>query len=252
VRVCVCVLHSAVASLFQAAMGEEEGDWKRRLCIAICAPPIPRINFDPSAPSIQARLNRFNRGIVFIGIIGFARSYLNAAALLGDFMHGGTDFFAALIGFGAIRNWCFANGSFLVAFMAWASFNAILFDLIFSMGPNILYHDIYTTGGTSRQCAFYLDNILLILNAGMQLRLFMVAKSILDEMLPDWQNMVTYGRSGGASGPTSLGQPLLPGRSTTSTRSVQAADPNFVPFSGSGNRMGATGSGSGSRNSRLL
>jgi len=232
-------------------MAEESG-WQWRLCAAICAPPIPKMRLERRTPAVVSNLKRLETCALVCLVLGLIRGGLNHSQLLGDFMGGGTDIFAALLAFLALYDCCMMNGSFLVMLLVWTLTNAILFDLIFSLGPNVKFGSTYMTS-PARSAAFIVDNILIIVNALLQLFLAKLSKSILDESVPNWSSFAAWGPGGppdsGGAQPL-LGQPLRP---ATAQRAPQPTQPLRV-FSGSGQRLGGgggsgrLGSGPGPRN----
>eukprot|EP00747_Dinoflagellata_sp_TGD_P021199 gnl/TRDRNA2_/TRDRNA2_128344_c0_seq1.p1 gnl/TRDRNA2_/TRDRNA2_128344_c0~~gnl/TRDRNA2_/TRDRNA2_128344_c0_seq1.p1 ORF type:complete len:278 (-),score=17.07 gnl/TRDRNA2_/TRDRNA2_128344_c0_seq1:169-939(-) len=248
-------------------MSDDNG-WQMRLCAAICAPPIHRLRFTHRTAISDKEIPLFDRGLKLLLILGIAHSYLNTVAYLNDFMSGGTDLFAAILGFCAQLDMCAMNGSFYVMFMIWSGTNATLFDIVFSLLPNLLYglpvggpmDDVHVVNGTVvhtnatnaheaaassawwRPLAFAADNLILVLVSILQIWLVFRARNILDSVLPDWWNQAVHG-TGGL--PTSTaGAPLLgrPPPQQSGMRSVQpSSGSSFVAFGGSGQRLGGSG-----------
>ncbi|CAJ1456030.1 unnamed protein product [Effrenium voratum] len=80
------------------------------LCATLCAPPLPRLRFLQRTPFIAQQLSGLEREAWICFVLGFLRSTLNSSALLGDFMGGGTDLFAALLAILGIYDVCAMNG----------------------------------------------------------------------------------------------------------------------------------------------
>merc|ERR550525_919478 len=121
-------------------------------------------------------------------------------------MHGGTDLFSAILGLCAVYDVCFMNGSWMAMFLIWARANVVLFDLAFSLGPNLLYNSEYWSSNL-RAAVFLADCALIVGNAALQAKLAMQAKAILEDNVPDWRNQIVYGT--GAQPPAAVQQPLL-------------------------------------------
>lgn len=226
-------------------MSEEEG-WQGRLCATLCAPPIPRLQLDSSAPGLQDRLSRFDKAVWVLLLLGILRSSVVQRFLLADFMQGGTDFFGAILGLLASAPCCAANGSLLVAFLVWTIVNVILFELIFSLGP-----DLIALCSDDAKAPLLLDIVLMLSSVVLQAWLFRAAHEILQLALPDWMNLVAGTSSSNSS--QGLGQAFLePPRQVAMGVSTQRQ--TIQPFSGSGQRLGSSGGGrgSGSQGSRLL
>ncbi|CAJ1332578.1 unnamed protein product, partial [Effrenium voratum] len=165
-------------------------------------------------PFIAQQLSGLEREAWICFVLGFLRSTLNSSALLGDFMGGGTDLFAALLAILGIYDVCAMNGSLLIMFLVWAVANVVLFNLLFSFAPNMIHASVMLSSGQS--VAFVADNLLLLFNSGIQ-------------ALPDWRNQMTG---------TGSGEPLLQAE-RAAPRAARTGP--FQPFAGSGQRLGAAG-----------
>lgn len=235
----------------------EEDGWQWRLCAQICAPPIHKIHVVRWSPRATVELRRFQNGILLCFIIGFVRTYAVQAALLGDFMNGGGDFFAALLGLLSLYDCCASNGSLLAMFIIWATTNAVVFDIVFSLGPHLCDISLYTDGQPSRAVWFWADNGFIVLNAGLQLWLVWLARSILAIDVPDWMNRITYGS--GAEEYGSAAQPLMgqPPRSAMGSRAPQplvmggGSGGGFRAFGGSGQRLSGNSAAADAAERRL-
>lgn len=235
------------------AMMSEDVGWQRRLCAKLCAPPVAKLHITRWPPRAAVELARFQKGILCCMFLGFARGYCNNAGLLNDFMGGGTDFFSGLLGMLALYDCCAMNGSFMAMFIIWASVNAVLFDVVFSLGMHLADVPTYTSGPPNRRIFFWSDNGLIIISACLQLWLCRLAHMMLSEAIPNW-----LGALAGTSTATGSAQPLLgePQRSGFGSHApqpqVMSANSGFRAFGGSGQRLGASGGGAGSQGSRLL
>lgn len=218
-------------------MAGDTPGWQMRLLATICSPPIPRLRFTHRSPSAARTMQEFERGACVCLGLGIVRSYLNQAALLGDFLSGGTDLFAAGLALCASLDCCMMNGSFLIMFMVWAFTNAVLFNVLLSLGPNIVHPAMYLTGPAWRTFCFVLDSVLILVNSVLQVRLAFQAWSVLDDVLPGWKHMMS---GSGAPSSASAVQPLLqePPREGASGAGTGGA---FRPFHGSGQRLGSGG-----------
>uniref|UniRef100_A0A7S4VJP4 Uncharacterized protein n=1 Tax=Alexandrium monilatum TaxID=311494 RepID=A0A7S4VJP4_9DINO len=227
-------------------MAEEPG-WQWRLCATLCAPPIASVRFAHRTPLSQRELPQLEKGAILCLGLGLVRSCLNVKASLNDFMSGGTDLFTGILGLCAVHDVCLMNGSFLAMFVLWSMVNAILFDLVFSLGPNLVYPSQYWSSD-ARIAAFVADNILILVSAALQVKLCGKAKAILDDVLPNWRDQVVYGSSGAPPPGSAVDQPLLGRPPATVARTVQpsgsGASQPFRAFGGSGQRLGG---GSGER-----
>ncbi|CAJ1332577.1 unnamed protein product, partial [Effrenium voratum] len=178
-------------------------------------------------PFIAQQLSGLEREAWICFVLGFLRSTLNSSALLGDFMGGGTDLFAALLAILGIYDVCAMNGSLLIMFLVWAVANVVLFNLLFSFAPNMIHASVMLSSGQS--VAFVADNLLLLFNSGIQVKMCQRVRKILDEALPDWRNQMTG---------TGSGEPLLQAE-RAAPRAARTGP--FQPFAGSGQRLGAAG-----------
>ncbi|CAJ1385683.1 unnamed protein product [Effrenium voratum] len=194
---------------------DPDAGWQSRLCATLCAPPLPRLRFLQRTPFIAQQLSGLEREAWICFVLGFLRSTLNSSALLGDFMGGGTDLFAALLAILGIYDVCAMNGSLLIMFLVWAVANVVLFNLLFSFAPNMIHASVMLSSGQS--VAFVADNLLLLFNSGIQ-------------ALPDWRNQMTG---------TGSGEPLL--QAERAAPRAARTGPSFQPFAGSGQRLGAAG-----------
>lgn len=220
---------------------EEEAGWKQRLCMALCSPPIPRLQFVNRTPLAARDLPRIEKGAILLFVLGMTRGYLNAAGVLQDFMSGGTDTFAAILLFLGTTNCCAMNGSFLIMFLIWATVNAVFFDLFLNFGGNLAHASLYCDS-PSRTKLFIADNVITLLNVPLQLWLVVRSKAVLDDALPGWSNMMTQGspRPQTAAG---VQQPLLarPGISSAWAQPPPAGGTgSFKAFAGSGQRLGTS------------
>lgn len=203
---------------------------------------------------------RFNKGIIVLFVLGLARGSVITHGGPKDFQMAGNDTFAALIGSIALNNCCSCNGTSLVIFMIWATFSSVFCNLLFSLAPNILNASEYQ----GPMNLFIIDNLLLIASSSLQLYLVWLAKQILSEGAPNWQNDVVYGPSYGGGGQVSLTQPFMPqpqqqrtlGNAWGQSQAPQPASDSFRAFRGSGQTLGSSQPGSssqdGSKKSRLL
>eukprot|EP00931_Biecheleriopsis_adriatica_P014292 TRINITY_DN116015_c0_g1_i1.p1 TRINITY_DN116015_c0_g1~~TRINITY_DN116015_c0_g1_i1.p1 ORF type:complete len:227 (-),score=33.03 TRINITY_DN116015_c0_g1_i1:29-709(-) len=221
-----------------------ESGWQMRLCAALCAPPIPRLRFTQRTPLTGRELPLLEREAIALFFLGFLRSYLNASAMLGDFMGGGTDLFSALLAFGALYDACAMNGSFLIMFLIWALTNTVLFNVLLSFGSNVAGASEFMSGPTWNVIAFLADNLLILVNSGLQVSMCRRTRSVLDEVMPNWRNQMAWG-SGGAP-PSASQEPLL-GQSAFGARAAQPAGAAFQAFSGSGQRLGGSSNRDDSR-----
>lgn len=210
--------------------------------MAMCTPPIPKLHFNNRTAVMDREFPFFWKGTFALLILGFSRSYLNASGLLDDFMSGGTDFFAGLLGLFAIYDCCTMNASFFVMFIVWSVTNAVFFDFLLSFLPNIFVNfSLYWTAPNPWvPYAFLLDNIIMLITCALQLKLSLQAKAMLDAGIPGWQNMVTWGTSQSQGGSVSQ-QPLLGQQVRTSATRPQAMGNSFQAFSGGGQRLGGSG-----------
>eukprot|EP00929_Paragymnodinium_shiwhaense_P044993 TRINITY_DN23044_c0_g1_i3.p1 TRINITY_DN23044_c0_g1~~TRINITY_DN23044_c0_g1_i3.p1 ORF type:complete len:225 (+),score=14.41 TRINITY_DN23044_c0_g1_i3:44-718(+) len=217
------------------ASSDEEAGWQWRLCAAICAPPIHKLHM-----TAHPNLQKLYSWAICLACTGLLRSAVINGALLGDFLSGGTDFFAALLTFCAVFDLCSMNGSYLVMFLVWAWVNMVLFDIIFSLLPNLQNAGTYFGGyASSQKVPFIIDNILICLNAWIQYKMIGLAKAALDERIPNWRNDMVYGQDSGGS---QRQEPFLPrpAGSFTGMRPAQPpAQQNFQLFGGSGQRLGS-------------
>ena len=62
-------------------------------------------------------------------------------------------------------------------FLVWASANVLLFNLLFSLMPSLLYHTAFAT----EPFAFTVDNLLLVFNSILQAQMCLRCRGILDE-----------------------------------------------------------------------
>lgn len=203
----------------------------------MCAPPIARMRFTARSPRIVDHLKRFETEALICLGLGALRSYLNQSAWLGDFMGGGTDLFSAGLALCATFDCWSMNGSFLVMFLVWALTNAVLFDLVLSLGGNLANPSFVWSGGDSwRRVSFLADALLIIVNAALQLWMSWRAREMLDEALPNWRNQMAWGEDGGPSAAAAQ-QPLL-GRYATTASAGQPPRSDFHAFSGAAQRLG--------------
>jgi len=171
--------------------------------------------------------------------LGIIRNYLNVNSNISDFMSG-ADIFSVLLAYCALQDCCGLNGSFFVMFVIWASTNAVLFNVLLSFLPNLMDPSLYCTDGY-QTFAFIADNVLLLVNSALQLYLVMLAKAVLDEMIPDWNHQMVWGEGLQSS---VMQQPLI-GQSWSTTTSVQPqSNTRFEAFSGSGQTLGGSRNGS--------
>mmetsp|Transcript_20750 Transcript_20750/g.65456 ORF Transcript_20750/g.65456 Transcript_20750/m.65456 type:complete len:233 (-) Transcript_20750:59-757(-) len=227
----------------------DEAGWQRRLCATLCAPPIARLHFSHRTPFAEREFPQFQRRALLCLGLGIARSYLNAQGALNDFMSGGTDLFSAGLALCAVFDVCHMNGSFLAMFIIWALVNAFAFDLIFSLGPNLMHGSMYwSTDGQA--AAFVVDNILILVNTALQVMMARQANAILEDVLPNWKDQITYGVQGRPPPGPAAQQPLLGRPVATSMWRAQppgaaasggSGTQPFRAFSGSGQRLGGGG-----------
>lgn len=227
---------------------EEEAGWQKRLCMALCSPPIPRLQFLNRTPLAARDLPRIEKGAILLFVLGMTRGYLNAAGVLQDFMDGGTDTFAGMLAFLGTVNCCAMNGSLLISFLVWATVNAVLFDLFLNFGGNLAHASIYCDSPL-RTKLFIADNAITLLNVALQLWLVVRVKAVLDDVLPGWLNMISHGS------PRTVGvqQPLLarPGMSSSWAQPHPAGGTDsFKAFAGSGKRLGTSGTRTDDRTKR--
>jgi len=221
---------------------EEEAGWKQRLCMSLCSLPIPRLQL-PRTPLAARDLPRVEKGAIVLLTLGMGRGALNVAGVLQDFMGGGTDAFAGMLAFLGTTNCCAMNGSFLVMFLIWATVNALFFDLILNFCGNLAHASIYCDSPW-RTRLFIADNTIILLNVVLQLWLVVRTKAVLDDALPGWMNMITYGSPRLQAATGGGQQPLLtpPGTSSVWAQPAPAGSTgSFKPFASSGQRLG-TGS----------
>jgi len=207
--------------------------WQQRLCRAFCGLPITRLHFDEQNASSAQSLIDLRRLNFILLLVGFARIGLNNFGLLYDLLGGGTDFFSAILVYLSFADCCGANASFLIMFLVWAITNAILFDLILSLGGNLTNVSAYWGESSWQHCLFVADSVLIIVNSAIQLRMAWVAKHVLDDVIPNWSNLA-------AGIEPSSWQPL-PGQPERRERQPprQQVPSSFRAFSGSGQRLGA-------------
>ncbi|CAJ1332580.1 unnamed protein product, partial [Effrenium voratum] len=99
--------------------------------------------------------------------------------------------------------------------------------VLFSFAPNMIHASVMLSSGQS--VAFVADNLLLLFNSGIQVKMCQRVRKILDEALPDWRNQMTG---------TGSGEPLLQAE-RAAPRAARTGP--FQPFAGSGQRLGAAG-----------
>ncbi|CAK8987202.1 unnamed protein product [Durusdinium trenchii] len=200
----------------------EDTGWQSRLCLQLCAPPIPRLFFRRTAWTTE-QLALLEKQAWLCFLLGFFRSYLNSNFFLGDFMGGGTDLFAALLAIFGIYNVCSMNGSFLIMFLVWASANIVLFNLFLSLTPNLLYGGAFKVA----PCASTVDNLLMVFNSILQAQMCWRARQILDEALPNWRHQMT--------GTGASAEPFL----QADAPSAPQGPSRFQAFGGGGQRLGS-------------
>lgn len=179
--------------------------------------------------------------------LGLSVQCLDAQCALQDFWAGGTDMMTGILGYMAIADSFQRNGTWLAIVIIWGFTNACFFDVL-SLGSNLKSISIFMGGSNpvSRDIGFVLDNILLVVNIGVQAYLAWLSKTTLKTLVPNWSDQL----SGSTSQTSSNQQPLL----YSSPKSQQVGQPTAVKaFSGGGNKLGGgTSTGSGSQKSKLL
>lgn len=221
----------------------EEAGWKQRLCMALCSPPIPRLQFDSRTPLAARELPHIEKGAIVLVVLGLARGYFNATGALQDFMGGGTDAFAGMLAFLGTTNCCAANGSLLIMFLVWATVNAVFFDLILNFCGNLAHLSIYCDSPW-RTKLFIADNTIILLNVALQLWLVVRSKAVLDDVMPGWMNTITHGTPIQQTTAAGVQQPLLaqPGMSSLRPQPPSTGGTgSHKPFAGSGQRLGTSG-----------
>eukprot|EP00927_Polykrikos_kofoidii_P056736 TRINITY_DN50812_c0_g1_i1.p1 TRINITY_DN50812_c0_g1~~TRINITY_DN50812_c0_g1_i1.p1 ORF type:complete len:241 (+),score=30.45 TRINITY_DN50812_c0_g1_i1:75-797(+) len=231
--------------------GENPVGWKGRLCAMLCSPPIARLNFDWKLQPMARERSKFEIGAGLCVVLGAARAYLNTKGGLNDMMSGGTDLFSAILLLASTNDCCKMNASILVMFLVWSVVNAVLFELVFSLGPHLVHMKNYTTGPYAKPLLFWADNVLIIVIVVLQLALAKKAKKLLDTALPNWKNQITYGAdappASADSGMRSAQQPFLAQGGSTSGRAGQpqaGSGSSFRAFGGTGQRLGGGGESS--------
>eukprot|EP00928_Gymnodinium_smaydae_P012976 TRINITY_DN14741_c0_g2_i1.p1 TRINITY_DN14741_c0_g2~~TRINITY_DN14741_c0_g2_i1.p1 ORF type:complete len:251 (+),score=68.40 TRINITY_DN14741_c0_g2_i1:59-811(+) len=245
-------------ALSAANPSQENAGWQGRLCAAVCAPPLPKLRFDPRNAVVAPELQFLRRGAWGCLALGVVRAYLNQKAVMSDFMGGGTDTFAGILGLMAAEDCCGVNGTFYVMFLVWAVTNAILFDLILSLGGNLATSiQLYTGNGGTRAMLFWTAEVVTVVAALLQLWMAARTRRLLNQAIPGWFDQIS-GSSSSSSVPPQQ-QPLLGGGNAVAPAQQRPmANDTFRAFGGSGQRLGASGAsgakaaGAGSAGSRLL
>lgn len=171
--------------------------------------------------------------LAVVALTGLVHALINARFSFNDFFKGGNDLFSALLGFLALRDVCSVNASWFLSLLVWATVSSILFDLLLSLLPNLFYWNSYASQG---RAAFAVDNLLMTVVALTQLYLAFLVKQTLDDMLPGWANIAS------GSGSADFEEPFInPSRhqqSRSQGPSTSRSNTAFVPFGGSGQRLG--------------
>lgn len=224
-------------------MSSESG-WQWRLCATLCLPPVPRVRFDVRNPSLAGRLQLFEKQAAACMVLGFLRTYVVQFGMLNDFLTGGSDVFSAALALFASYDCCACNGSFLFMFLVWSLVNAVLFDFFFSLLSNWANPPDWSVVGEKVFWALLADSVLILVLAGLQVWMAMLARDILDEAVPHWRNIVTYG-SESVPGSSAVQQPLLrePAYEVTRGQPQGSGRPaagggSFKAFGGGGQRLG--------------
>lgn len=238
-------------------MQEEEGwGWLWRLPAKLCAPPIPCLSLNSCGPALNQRIERFGTAVWGFFVLGMFRSAIAQRFVVHDFMGGGTDLFGALLGIFAVHNCCESNGSLFATFLIWTVVNLVLFDVMFSAGPDVMA----LASSDEAKGPLVLDICLILFSVAVQIWLARAAHEILQTGLPDWMNLLA-GTGTSSSNPQRLGQTLLAPPRQDAMRSGPAAAQTFKAFGGTGQRLSdenagwhkpSNGRGAGSAGSRLL
>mmetsp|Transcript_44902 Transcript_44902/g.80893 ORF Transcript_44902/g.80893 Transcript_44902/m.80893 type:complete len:234 (+) Transcript_44902:97-798(+) len=226
--------------------------WQQRLCCAFCGPPIHKVHFTRT-PLVDRELPRFTRAAYALITCGVMRSYLVNEHNLGDFLHGGGDMFSGILAMLALNDCCGANGSWFIGFMIWSAVNAIFFDLILGFFSNLTHAGDFCSGDGTDCGAFWIDELTIAVSIALQLYMTRKAYLILNDAVPHWANLATYG-SRNVRDPYSS-EPLLddddetpsrpaysswaPSRPASNRQPPSSGRSNFVPFGGSGQRLGS-------------
>jgi len=198
-----------------------------------CSLPLSHVHIDATNLERHKNLRRIQFLLAVVALTGLVHALINARFSFNDFFKGGNDLFSALLGFLALRDVCSVNASWFLSLLVWATVSSILFDLLLSLLPNLFYWNSYASQG---RAAFAVDNLLMTVVALTQLYLAFLVKQTLDDMLPGWANIAS------GSGSADFEEPFInPSRhqqSRSQGPSTSRSNTAFVPFGGSGQRLG--------------